>query len=335
MFTTMSRWWLAAVIAAALVVGFATPASASIVATVWDTGGDHLIVRKAPNSSSQQLASLTEGTEITVDCQTQGETVEGTSLWDYLPEYGGYATDRYIYTGHDGPHPDLPSCEDAGGDMVEGFDNSNNNEGTIDFAAAGQQFGFAIMKASESTDFVDAYFAERVAAAKGNITMGAYHFFDPRTDGAAQAEHNMQVLSDAGYQVSDSDTLPVMVDVEPNYVESGVDFCFDTDAATMNSRLSAYVSRITELTGEQPMVYTNGEMINDCGLDTAPLTSLPLVVPAWEEWDADPQVTAQSLGWDTWTFWQYKSYITVPGGVGALADRFNGDTDALAALAAG
>lgn len=222
------------------------------------------------------------------------------------------------------------------GAMVEGFDNSNNNEGTIDFAAAAQQFGFAIMKASESTDFVDAYFTERFQAAKGEMSViGAYHFFDPRADGVAQAEHNLAVLADAGYDVSDTDTLPIMVDVEPNYVEPGVGFCFDTDAATMNQRLSDYVEHITTATGQAPMVYTNGEMVNDCGLDTAPLTDQPLVVPAWNQWGADPLDTARALGWDDWTFWQYDSYITVPGGVGALADRFNGDADALADLAAG
>lgn len=334
MWTRIRRRTLVVPLVVVTLAAFSTPAHASITATVWNTAPDRLIVRSAPGLSATEVTRLTEGTEVTVECQTRGDEVDGSTLWDYLPAYDGYASDRYLYTGHDGPHPDLPDCDNDGA-TVEGFDNSNNNEGTIDFAAAGKQFGFAIMKASESTDFVDAYFAERFQAAEGDMdVIGAYHFFDPRTDGAAQAEHNLAVLADAGYDVAAADTLPIMVDIEPNYVEPGVGFCFDTDVATMNQRLSDYVDHIITATGQAPMVYTNGEMINDCGLDTAPLTDQPLVVPAWDEWGADPLATARALGWDDWTFWQYDSYITVPGGVGALADRFNGDTDALAALAA-
>jgi GH25 family lysozyme M1 (1,4-beta-N-acetylmuramidase) len=326
----------ALLVLALLGFGFVPHASAAISAQVWDTGGIGLTVRSAASSASDPLTVLDEGTTVQIDCQVFGEQVDGNNVWDYLPEYGGYAADRYLYTGYDGRHPDLPLCDDGGTSYPEGFDNSNNNEGTIDFGAAGEQFDFAILKASESTDFVDAYFAERFAAAQGNLIVGAYHFFDPRADGVAQAEHHLQILADAGYQVSDADTLPVMVDVEPNYVEPDVGFCFDVDAATMNARLTDYIRHITEQTGQGPLVYTNGEMVRDCGLDTTPLLDLPLVAPAWEQWGPpgnDPQATAESLGWDTWTFWQYDSYITLPGGVGALADRFNGDRDELAALA--
>ena len=331
-------WCVAATAAIALVLGMTTPASASITAEVWNTDGDRLVVRAEPTPDSAEITRLTEGTSVTLDCQTEGTEVNGTKLWDYLPEYDGYVTDAYIYTGHDGRHPDLGECEGEASAMVEGFDNSNNNPGTMDFDAIAQDFGFGIFKASESTDFVDVEFKERFQAAQGKIITGAYHFFDPRTDGVAQAEHNLAVLADAGYDVSADDTLPIMVDVEPNYVEEDTGFCFDTDAATMNTRLSDYIAHIVEVTGEKPIVYTNGEMINDCGLDTAPLVDHPLAVPAWyEHGEEDPQAAAQALGWDTWTIWQYRASIDLPGGdgVAALADRFHGDEQALAELAQG
>ena len=332
------------VVVAAMVAGVlisATPAQADVPATVGNTDGDGLRVRQAPFLSSAQVGSVQTGDVIQIACQAFGDEVTNSygftsDLWDYSTALGGYVADAYMATGHDGRIPGVPEC-DAPGPMAEGFDNSNNNTGAVDFAAAGQQYDFAIFKASESTDFVDVYFAQRFAAAKGHLILGAYHFFDPRADGVAQAEHNLQILADAGYDVSDPDTLPIMVDVEPNYVETGYDFCFNTPAATMNQRLADYIAHITAATGQKPMIYTNGQMIHQCGLNTAPLTDHPLVVPAWTQWAApedDPQAVAQALGWDTWTFWQYDSYITLPGGVGALADRFNGDVDALAALAA-
>ena len=339
----LRRWAAIPVLAAAMVVtslAAASPAHADAPATVGNTDGDGLNVRQGPNTSSAVVNSVQTGDVIQIACQAYGESVTNTygftsNIWDYSTGLGGYVADAYMSTGHDGRIPGIPEC-DAPGPMAEGFDNSNNNPGTIDFAATGQQYDFAIFKASESTDFVDVLFAERLAQARGHLIVGAYHFFDPRVDGVAQAQHNLQILADAGYDVSDSDTLPIMVDIEPNYVEPGVGFCFDTSAATLNARVADYIAYITAQTGQAPMIYTNGQMKRDCGLNTEPLSDLPLVVPAWSQWvspEDDPQMVAQALGWDTWTFWQHSSYIDLPGGVGALADRFNGDVDALAALA--
>lgn len=331
------RIGLATAMASAMLLTTASPAHAAIDAHVWDTDGDRLIVRQEPTSASAERARLPEGTTVSIQCQTDGTLVDGTTLWDYLPAYDGYVTDRYLYTGYDGRHPDLPECGTSG-DQAIGFDNSNNNPGTIDVDAAAAQFDFAIFKATESTDFVDARFVERFTATHPRMITGAYHFFDPRADGVAQAQHNLAILDAAGYQVSDPTTLPVMVDIEPNYVEENVGFCFDVDAATMNARLADYLAYIIDATGEDPIIYTNGQMIHNCGLDTTPLLDYPLDVPAWQEWNApedDPLAVAHALGWDTWTFWQWKANITVPGGVAALGDRFNGDRDALTALAQG
>jgi hypothetical protein len=101
---------LAATVAVALGVG-ATPAAASVTASVWGTDGDHLYVRASASTSAGVVASLGPDQSVTIDCQTTGPTINGTSIWDHLPAYGGYATDAYLYTGYDGWDPDLPRCD--------------------------------------------------------------------------------------------------------------------------------------------------------------------------------------------------------------------------------
>ncbi|MGA8117856.1 MAG: CHAP domain-containing protein [Actinocatenispora sp.] len=109
----------AAAVAAGLALAPATAASASISAYVWHTDGDGVNVHSAASTSSGVVTALAEGATVTVDCQTTGTSVNGTTIWDHLPAYGGYATDSYIYTGYDGWSPDLPRCgsNPPGGDV--------------------------------------------------------------------------------------------------------------------------------------------------------------------------------------------------------------------------
>lgn len=109
------RALLAVAIAALAAIGLAVPASAAgtVTAPVWDTDGDSLFVRSGPGTGHQIVGRLAEGTMVRIECQTVGTVVDGTALWDYLPDYGGYASDRYLYTGYDGRHPDLSECDGA------------------------------------------------------------------------------------------------------------------------------------------------------------------------------------------------------------------------------
>lgn len=102
-------------VGAVALVAFPAAANASITAYVWNTGGDSLNVRSGPTTSYSVVTSLAEGTYVTVSCQTTGTTVNGTNIWDYLPAYGGYTTDAYLYTGYDGHDPNLPYCSGGGG----------------------------------------------------------------------------------------------------------------------------------------------------------------------------------------------------------------------------
>jgi CHAP domain len=104
------RAGVVAAVAAGVVVVPAVAASASVSAYVWGTDGDNLYVRTSPSTTATIVASLAPDQSVTIDCQTTGPTVNGTSVWDHLPAYGGYATDAYLYTGYDGWDPNLPRC---------------------------------------------------------------------------------------------------------------------------------------------------------------------------------------------------------------------------------
>lgn len=93
-----------------LPVAAATPAHAAIGATVVDTGGVGLNVRPGPSSGSGYVTTLPEGASVSISCQVWGQDVGGNAVWDYLPAYGGYASDFYLWTGYDGRHPSLPLC---------------------------------------------------------------------------------------------------------------------------------------------------------------------------------------------------------------------------------
>jgi len=346
-----------AAVAAGIVVVPAGSASASVSAYVWGTDGDNLNVRASVSTTATIVASLAPGQSVTIDCQTTGPSVTGpdgaTTIWDHLPAYAGYATDAYLYTGYDGWDPDLPRCATTPPGAshpvnTSGFDMSGLNPGTVDFTSAAQSYGFADFKASQGDYLTDSKFAERVAGARGKMIIQAYHFFDPRDNGASQANYLAGVLAGVNYRVTDKQTLPVMVDLEPNYCSGELDpsqresncdserlslpFCWIADSAssTLNAQVADFVSTVTSDTGAPPMVYTNADMTGSCGLDTTPLHSLKLVAPSW---NGQPQAVATSLGWSTYTFTQTGAYTTVPGGVGALPDRYNGSTTSLAALA--
>jgi plastocyanin len=83
--------------------------------TIFNTGGTNLNVRSTPSTSGAVVTSIPEGTQVGIECQTTGTTVEGTNIWDFLPSYGGYVTDAYVNTGYDGTIPGVPQCGGGGG----------------------------------------------------------------------------------------------------------------------------------------------------------------------------------------------------------------------------
>src|SRR5687767_7833205 len=64
--------------------------------TVFDTGSLGLTVRKAPTTTSSALANIANGKSVGISCQTTGQTIRGTSVWNFLGAYGGYVSDGYL-----------------------------------------------------------------------------------------------------------------------------------------------------------------------------------------------------------------------------------------------
>lgn len=85
-------------------------AANALAANVFRTGTQGLNVRARPSVSSPVVASLGAGMSVDIECQIAGDSVLGTSVWNYLPAYGGYASDAYLWTGYDGFAPSLPRC---------------------------------------------------------------------------------------------------------------------------------------------------------------------------------------------------------------------------------
>lgn len=95
---------MSSLLALAVVIGISTPAAA-VTGTV-NTSGAALTVRTAPHAKSAAIGSLADGATITIRCQTHGQSITGTygttTLWDYVPDKGGFVSDAYVYTGADG-----------------------------------------------------------------------------------------------------------------------------------------------------------------------------------------------------------------------------------------
>ena len=75
-----------------------------------NTAGIALHVRSSASLAASIVESLEDGTYVAITCQKLGSAVSGTygasTLWDKVN--GGYVSDSYVYTGHDGQV--APTC---------------------------------------------------------------------------------------------------------------------------------------------------------------------------------------------------------------------------------
>ncbi len=164
---------------------------------------------------------------------------------------------------------------------------------------------FVYVKATQGRGIVDGTFAARVhAASAAGLLSGAYHFFDYRIDGIAQARFFVAtVRRHGGFQGH----LPPAVDVEclralgrsrPGYAAH---------------QLRAFLGEVFELTGRMAVIYTSPYMWHQVTGNDASFGRYPLWVACW-------YCTRPTLprGWSTWTFWQV-------GKVGIAGTRVDGD----------
>ncbi|HXA54152.1 MAG TPA: hypothetical protein VNV37_04680 [Solirubrobacteraceae bacterium] len=76
------------------------------------TEGHGLNVRTAPSLGAGLVSNLRDGTAINIICQTRGDDVMGSTMWDEIEgPVDGYLADYYTTTPvFDNPSPGLPEC---------------------------------------------------------------------------------------------------------------------------------------------------------------------------------------------------------------------------------
>ncbi|MBG6121392.1 glycoside hydrolase family 25 protein [Corynebacterium aquatimens] len=204
---------------------------------------------------------------------------------------------------------------------VEGIDVSNHNHPggvAIDWKTVSATQGFAIVKATESTGFVNPSYAQDVESARANgLEVGAYHFARPGIDARAQARHFANVIKSGP-----ANTLPPVLDLE---VDEGL------SAAQLQQWTRDFMDELKKLTGRTPILYTYkyfwiGKMAN-----TTEFAEFPLWLAAYQT-----SPPAPVGGWDRVDIWQRSGSGRVAG-VPTIVDMnlFNGDKNQLKAFAAG
>lgn len=192
-------------------------------------------------------------------------------------------------------------------------------QGTINWdQVAGTDIRFAYIRIGDGLGG-DSQFARNWGEARRvGIHRGAYHYFRPNLDAAAQAQHFLSTVNAAGGYAADD--LPPMIDVETMGGQT---------AATVVARIRTWIDTVEAATGKRPIIYSGSYFWDDNGLGSS-FSSYPLWTAHWTS--ASCPLVANP--WSSWTIWQYTSSGSVAGIAGNVdLDRFAGDAAALAAWA--
>jgi lysozyme len=192
---------------------------------------------------------------------------------------------------------------------VIGIDTSHW-EGEIDWKAASQEIRFAILKATEGGYYRDdTYLTNKSGCIQAGVPHGAYHFFRSNQDPVRQAQNftsaiggNMKVL------VADVETM---------------------DGGDLKANLRIFMSKVEEITGVIPMVYTSPGFWNSYGIQD----------PVWckkyhlwvAHWTTAPNPILPRY-WTCWDIWQTTDKGEVDGVDGYVdMDKFNGTDEEMRA----
>ena len=202
----------------------------------------------------------------------------------------------------------------AAGPTTKGIDVSYY-QGTIDWAkvkTAGVAFAF--VRVSDGLATIDAKFSQNWSGARAaGVVRGAYQFFRPNLDAAAQANLFVEKVGTLA-----ADDLPPVIDVEASGSQS---------AAVIAAKVRIWIDIVEAATGKKPIIYTGYYFWRD-SVGDAKFPGYPLWVAGYVNHCPDVP-----LGWDTWSFWQTSSTGQVRGIAGAVdLNTFNGDRAGLLAM---
>ena len=214
-----------------------------------------------------------------------------------------------------------PASADPSADAnPEGIDVSHY-QGAINWSSVkGAGIGFAWIKATEGTSYIDPKFgANYTGAYNAKVIRGAYHFASSFGNGAAQANY---FAAHGGAWSADNLTLPGALDLEAS--------CSGVSQATVRTFISDFYNTYKSKTGRDVVLYTTASWWSTC---TGNWTGMGAKSPLWvAHWGVSkPSIPS---GFPTWTAWQFSDKGSVSGISGAVdRDHFNGSQDRLLALA--
>ena len=167
---------------------------------------------------------------------------------------------------------------------------------------------FAYLKATEGVGFTDVSFARHKAEAqKVGIPVGAYHFARPDTnvsaqDPIAEADWFVDVVRPAK-----GDLLPAL-----DFETPGL------PPAKMLAWAQAWLDRVRERTGVQPLFYVAPGFWDKHLRGTTPFPECPLWLAHWGPNDGQPHPADPIAGWPAVTVHQFTSKGTIAGFGGPL-----------------
>jgi lysozyme len=166
------------------------------------------------------------------------------------------------------------------------------------------KIGFAFIKATESTGFVDEAFRRNwFAAKKANMPRGAYHFFNANKSGKIQATNFTQNV------ILQKGDMPPVLDVETT---NGV------SKLLIQQHVEDWLVQVENYYGVRPIIYTNVSFYENYlagAFDNYPLWAAHYLAPE------KPRVSRN------WALWQHNETGRV-NGIDAFVDfnAFNGDS---------
>ncbi len=202
----------------------------------------------------------------------------------------------------------------AAGPTTKGIDVSYY-QGTIDWAKVKNAgVAFAFVRVSDGLANVDSRFSQNWSGTRAaGVIRGAYQFFRPNLDAAAQANLFVQKVGKLA-----ADDLPPVIDVEVTGSQT---------AAVIAANVRIWIDIVEAATGKKPIIYTGYYFWRD-SVGNAKFPGYPLWVAAYVNHCPD-----LPSDWDRWSFWQTSSSGQVGGIAGAVdLNSFNGDRAGLLAM---
>jgi len=170
---------------------------------------------------------------------------------------------------------------------------------------------FCFTKATQGDYFTDGEFFDNMnEGSQAGLLMGCYHFADP-------------------VYVSATDAADYFVSVAGPYLTSGylrpvldLEWGYGLGKTALSNWVNAWMDRVEQLTGVEPLIYTNSNYATYYLNST--VAHRDLWIAQW--YPSDPETDEPSIGvFNTWAFWQWTDGCSIPGiGSSVDCDVFNG-----------